>query len=332
MINSSPLPSSMARSQPMPSSSAPVAPNVPIASSVGGNVHIKAEPGTSYDLHSLPPANGLYGNQAALQRAGQHLQEKFGDSASTQVNQLQQRAALASQGIPQSRPQPGQAGPPLSEDQRKALHDQQRRMYLQQQAQQQRQQQQYQGLHQAQQRATVNNNQTDGSADWDVMVGQRRADALNGEAGRTDADMTIRQQVEKMSHEMEGGGLMMTLSERAKQPVHKKRKATSGFVASSSGNGLATGQVAAQIPRVPQLDGPDDTDEDDKTGIKSDIEEDEDAINSDLDDPDDNVVDENEDDAQQGQIMLCTYDKVQRVKNKWKTTLKDGVLTTGGKE
>ncbi|KAL9117179.1 MAG: hypothetical protein Q9187_006288, partial [Circinaria calcarea] len=149
---------------------------------------------------------------------------------------------------------------------------------------------------------------------------------------RADADMTIRQQVEQMSHDMEGGGLMMTLSERAKQPIHKKRKATLGLMASGSRNGPSTGQAAAQTPRVSQLDGPDDTDEDDKTGIKSDIEEDEDAINSDLDDPDDNVVDENEDDTQQGQIMLCTYDKVQRVKNKWKTTLKDGVLTTGGKE
>ena len=308
-----------------------MAPNIPIASNPTGNIHIKAEPGTNYDLHSLPPANGLYGNQTALQRAGQHLQEKFGDSASTQVNQLQQRAALATQGVPQPRLQPGQAGPPHSEEQRKALHDQQKRMYLQQ-AQQQRQQQQYQSLHQAQQRAAVNNNQTDGSADWDAMVAQRRADALNGEAARADADMTIRQQVEKMSHEMEGGGLMMTLSERAKEPIQKKRKATSGTLASSSRNGLATGRVPAQTLRIPQLDGPDDTDEDDKTGIKSDIEEDEDAINSDLDDPDDNVVDENEDEAQQGQIMLCTYDKVQRVKNKWKTTLKDGVLTTGGKE
>lgn len=310
-----------------------MAPNVPISSSASGNVHIKAEPGTSYDLHSLPPTNGLYGKQAALQRAGQHLQEKFGDSASTQVNQLQQRAALASQSGPQPRSQPGQAGPPHSEEQRRALQEQQRRMFMQQQAQQQRQQQQqYQGLQHAQQRAAVNNNQTDGSADWDAMVAQRRADALNGDAGRADADMTIRQQVEQMGHDMEGGGLMMTLSERAKQPVHKKRMATSGPMASSSRNGLSTGRAAAQTPRVPQLDGPDDTDEDDKTGIKSDIEEDEDAINSDLDDPDDNVVDENEDDTQQGQIMLCTYDKVQRVKNKWKTTLKDGVLTTGGKE
>jgi transcription initiation factor TFIIA large subunit len=30
--------------------------------------------------------------------------------------------------------------------------------------------------------------------------------------------------------------------------------------------------------------------------------------------------------------MLCTYDKVQRVKNKWKCTLKDGILTTNKKE
>lgn len=30
--------------------------------------------------------------------------------------------------------------------------------------------------------------------------------------------------------------------------------------------------------------------------------------------------------------ILCTYDKVQRVKNKWKCTLKDGVMSVGGKE
>ncbi|CAP94050.1 Pc16g13800 [Penicillium rubens Wisconsin 54-1255] len=61
-------------------------------------------------------------------------------------------------------------------------------------------------------------------------------------------------------------------------------------------------------------------------------EEDEDAINSDLDDSDDLVADDHDADESEGQVMLCTYDKVQRVKNKWKCTLKDGILTTGGKE
>ncbi|CAK37327.1 uncharacterized protein An01g12770 [Aspergillus niger] len=61
-------------------------------------------------------------------------------------------------------------------------------------------------------------------------------------------------------------------------------------------------------------------------------EDDEDAINSDLDDPDDLVAEDHDAEDAVGQVMLCTYDKVQRVKNKWKCTLKDGILTTGGKE
>ncbi|RMZ85830.1 hypothetical protein DV737_g424, partial [Chaetothyriales sp. CBS 132003] len=33
-----------------------------------------------------------------------------------------------------------------------------------------------------------------------------------------------------------------------------------------------------------------------------------------------------------GNVMLCTYDKVQRVKNKWKCTLKDGIMGIDGQE
>jgi len=63
----------------------------------------------------------------------------------------------------------------------------------------------------------------------------------------------------------------------------------------------------------------------------ADDEEDEDAINSDLDDPDElNGANEGDDDV--ANVMLCTYDKVQRVKNKWKCTLKDGVLKVDGAE
>ncbi|RPA87344.1 transcription factor IIA, alpha/beta subunit [Ascobolus immersus RN42] len=72
---------------------------------------------------------------------------------------------------------------------------------------------------------------------------------------------------------------------------------------------------------MPQMDGPDDDDD----------EEDEDAINSDLDDPDEDDQGEAEDD-EIPQIMLCTYEKVQRTKNKWKCVLKDGVLTVNGRE
>ena len=61
---------------------------------------------------------------------------------------------------------------------------------------------------------------------------------------------------------------------------------------------------------------------------KPDLEED--AINSDLDDPDDAANNDGDEDVDQ--VMLCTYDKVQRVKNKWKCTLKDGILKVEGTE
>ena len=100
----------------------------------------------------------------------------------------------------------------------------------------------------------------------------------------------------------------------------------------------------------------DGADEDDKDAVRKEIEAeeaDEDAINSDLDDSDEELenVDEDDADGPMGETILCTYDKVQRVKNKarsaghpshslyflltisqWKCTLKDGILTTNKKE
>jgi transcription initiation factor TFIIA large subunit len=61
--------------------------------------------------------------------------------------------------------------------------------------------------------------------------------------------------------------------------------------------------------------------------------EDSEAINSDLDDSDT----EGEEDAEEGtvgetDIVFCTYDKVARVKNKWKCTLKDGMIHINGRD
>ena len=160
-----------------------------------------------------------------------------------------------------------------------------------------------QNLPQGQQRAPVAGAQTDGADDWDSTIAQRRA--VNDELNHA-ADMTIRERVEQAAIEMEGGGLMLPASERKKKNPVRQRQAKKH----------TTGGIA-------QYDGLDDD-------VKEDP--DEDAINSDLDDPDDDVLGEAEDDPSTGEHMLCTYDKVQRVKNKWKCTLKDGVLTTGGKE
>lgn len=58
-----------------------------------------------------------------------------------------------------------------------------------------------------------------------------------------------------------------------------------------------------------------------------------DVINSDLDDSDEDQDDYAEDeDLENGMIMLCLYDKVQRVKNKWKYVLKDGIANINGKD
>jgi len=58
-------------------------------------------------------------------------------------------------------------------------------------------------------------------------------------------------------------------------------------------------------------------------------------INSDLDDSDSD--NETGDDITGGghadqDIVFCTYDKVARVKNKWKCTLKDGMIHMNGKD
>jgi len=57
------------------------------------------------------------------------------------------------------------------------------------------------------------------------------------------------------------------------------------------------------------------------------------AINSDLDDSDTENEDEDEEGgAGETDIVFCTYDKVARVKNKWKCVLKDGVIHINGKD
>ena len=312
-----------------------------LPSNSSGNIRIKTEPG-SYDTSGIPHSNvltGNYGNAIAQQRAAQKLQDKFGPSANLQINHLQGLGNAGQQ--PHRNPQNIQLPHQNSEQQRREYADHQR----------QQNQQQYESLRQAQQqqRSGVSSAQTDGASDWSAMVAQRRADALENPGSMYEADMTMRQRLEQMNHSMEGGGVMMPLSERPKQLPAKKRKPTQPSPLSASHQSVVaahhialsdsshvslTTAHAAKLSKIPQLDGLDDDDDDDKAGIKDDPDlDDEDAINSELDDPDDdNIIEEDGEDGKEGQIMLCTYDKVQRVKNKWKCTLKDGVLTTGGKE
>lgn len=284
-------------SKPQPGASSP-------AAATSSSPPIKNEPSSiNYDLQNLPGSNSasaLYNSSpaAALDRTSQQLHEKFGASAATQINQLQARRAMMSQSA---------SSQPTSTQVPKAELDARRREYELQ------QQQRHKAQMAAQQQRSLGSAQTDGAGDWASFVTARRAEVA-ADAGA--ADHSLREMLNASSLQMEGGGLMQPV--RRARPS-KARRAMAGQASSTS-----------SIRPHGQFDGPDD-DSDDKDGIKD--EDDEDAINSELDDSEDELDQEEDDeDANQGEIMLCTYDKVQRVKNKWKCTLKDGVLTTGGKE
>ncbi|KAJ7126712.1 transcription factor IIA, alpha/beta subunit-domain-containing protein [Mycena epipterygia] len=108
---------------------------------------------------------------------------------------------------------------------------------------------------------------------------------------------------------------------------------------------------APMVPadRIPQTDGPSASSEDDdepayapqskhpslpqpKPKDPEEEEVDNEAINSDLDDSDTENEEDPEDAAPETDIVFCTYDKVARVKNKWKCVLKDGMIHTNGKD
>ena len=305
----------------------------------------------------------------AKQRAAANLGQRFGTSAQAQIAQLQssqaqtmqlqnanalkqsQSPVMGQQPRPAGTPnnvqlpqmQNGQAMKQYSEQAR--LHQQQQMKNLQAQHQQQRQQtpgQQQQHPSQQQPQSQQSQQpqrpaqslagaQTDGVADWDSYVAQRRQDAINPHL----ADATLRQQLRQSDQAISGGGFMTTLSSHPKTSLphppssHPANSSTLSSLLAAQLDGpsspLPPSSSAPSYKREPSY-----KEEDDDLAGESD--EDKDAITSDLDDPDDNVIAEEEDDEGNGQIMVCTYDKVARVKNKWKCTLKDGVLTTGGKE
>ncbi|KAL9594013.1 MAG: hypothetical protein Q9219_007268, partial [cf. Caloplaca sp. 3 TL-2023] len=299
-----PNPATVPSNVPRPQQSAPIgSPALSSTSNGSSSVTIKQEPsyGNPTSLNGIQPA---YGSSIAQQRAAQHLQQKF-PNAHLQINQLQAQAAMSNPGQQQRPPQNIQL-PPMSEAERRAYHERQRAQLQQQ-------------MQHVQQRPQVSDAQTDGAGEWHDLLADRRTALLANPDDVVSADLTIRQQLEESSLLMEGGGLMLPLSEQPIRMPGKKRN-TSG-----------------RPTTAPQFDGPGDSEEDTRAvkaeeGVDDgDDVDDEDAINSDLDDSDDDVVEEVGEDSNRGQMMLCTYDKVQRVKAKWKCILKDGVLTTGGK-
>lgn len=137
--------------------------------------------------------------------------------------------------------------------------------------------------------ASFQNTQTDGAVDdeedFGAVLMQRGAAGELQELGRVEIDSLLHQHIAANAKSMEGGGLMLPLKEATR---HKSRS-----------------NAKRREKGVAAHDGGDDD------------EEDEDAINSDLDDSEDNRSEDEVDDEGLGHIMLCMYDKVQRVKNKW---------------
>ena len=307
MIQPTPVPSNVPTPQPIQSTANP---QHSVPNTAASGPRIKSEPGT--DAYQVPQYSGFepnYNNNEAQQRAAAAMRQKFGADADFQVQQLQRQSGDPHQ-AQRPAPHPGniQLPPQLSEQQRREYADRQRQHQMQQMRQSQ----------QAQQRSAVGTGQNDGADDWATMVAQHRAYASANPNASYEADMTFRELSKQANRAMEGGGIMMPLSERPEQASSLAR-------------------VDSLKPKrrsgIAQLDGLD-SDDETKGGIKpeSDLDDDEDAINSDLDDPEDDAVGEDRDDEDETEIMACTYDKVARVKNKWKCTLKDGILNTGSRE
>ncbi|KAK3354235.1 transcription factor IIA, alpha/beta subunit [Neurospora tetraspora] len=265
---------------------------------------IKQEPGTMQPMmHPAYPGNNAARGGMAAQRAAQAIASRYGSQAQASINAIHQQT---------QQPQiPGQA-PQQQQQQQQQLNPQQQ--YQQnvaaqmQERMQQRMQQQPGQPGQPQppnQQNGLGGAQVDGSSDgFDGVLMRRDADGNPVEMGRVEIDNLLHAQLLEKAKQREGGGLMLPLKEATKS------------------RGTATKRSRAAARGANQLDGNDEDDD----------EFDEDAINSDLDDPEDERDDDDEEDEASGWIMLCLYDKVQRVKNKWKCTLKDGVLTVNGKE
>ncbi|KAI1870882.1 hypothetical protein JX265_005922 [Neoarthrinium moseri] len=261
---------------------------------------VKPEPGVKVEP-GLEATPNSFSNPAINARVIANLQSQYGSRADATINKLQETMGPAPNGAqyaPQSHPT-GQPHPQYQNAQAQQQYRQQQQQQQQQQTGGGMQQRVPQPPQHIQKPAA---SQFDGAAEEGILVRQE-SNGQTTELGRVEIDRMLHAQLEARAKAMEGGGLMVPL-QRAKKanPVSYHR------TEDASGSG--------------RFDGPDDD-------VKSEV--DEDAINSDLDDSDDNVDDDDEDDDG-GQIMLCMYDKVQRVKNKWKCVLKDGVLSVNGRD
>ena len=326
----------------MPSSSANGLPpssypnyDTPPSNAAANGGRIKQEPGVDSQYNGLPNGYPQAGGppQGGLARAQQLVQQQYGQAANASLSAMQRGGGLALPGQQQAKPQglqlpahsPQQGQPQYSPQQQQAMRQQQQQQLAQQQAQPRiKVENDSPRLGQGSfppQTAPPNYSQTDGADDaleqWQTMLAQRRA--ISAEQMQR-ADRMMREHVMQNSAELQSG-LMVPLDE---QPSNKRLKRQAAVNTSSNQ------RSSSSVPAIPQLDGDVDEDEE-KPDIKD--EDDENAINSDLDDSDDDGQGNmGDDDDEFVDSILCTYDKVQRVKNKWKCTLKDGIMSVNGKE
>ncbi|KAH8880076.1 transcription factor IIA, alpha/beta subunit [Thozetella sp. PMI_491] len=281
--------------------------NIPVKAEPGpakGDPVIKTEPGTAngQGLHAYPPNSNpqrmMAGPAAdvAAARASLALQSQYGQRAAASISAIQSSIHPSVQ-QQQQQQQPGRPGQPAPQQIPANAQQYQRGMTQMMTAQAGQQPQQHNlanGLPQS---------QMDGANDFEGVLMQRNPEGNLVEMGRADIDNLIAEKIASRAKQMEGGGLMLPLREATRHRSIAKKTADSG---------------------PSQMDGDDDDVKDEEDDI--------DAINSDLDDPEEEQEDSDEEGDDLGDTMLCMYDKVQRVKNKWKCTLKDGVLTVNGKE
>ncbi|KAI1465498.1 transcription factor IIA, alpha/beta subunit [Daldinia caldariorum] len=277
---------------------------------------IKSEPGvkTEPGLENSPMTQTTQqsGPGVVQERVSQQLQSMYGDRAAASINKLREQSFPQNQQRPGNQPIPQnyqgqyqQGAPQQQYRPGMAPNGQQPQQQQQQQPQPQQQQQQRMTMPNGQRPAPSQMDGADGTEDNVGVLLRRTSAGENVEMGRVEIDNLLHAQIAAHAKAMEGGGLMLPL----------KRK----------GKNQAVSQHSTPLPGgISQVDGTDDD-------VKDEASDDADAINSDLDDPDDNIEDD-DDDEDGGQIMLCMYDKVQRVKNKWKCVLKDGVLSVNGKD
>lgn len=259
------------------------------------DTQVKAEPGTAKNDAPIKQEPGLtsngfnqarhnyqpnMGHGVAQQRAAQALENQYGQRAAASISAMHGHHPQGQ--MAQGRPgQPGQTQPinaqQYSQGVTTAMAAQQQRVQ--------------QGGANANGQGGLGHSQMDGTNDqFEGVVMERDANGNLVEMARVDIDSLLHAQIASRAKQMEGGGLMLPLKEatRHKSLTSKKK----------------TGAVGPA-----QFDGPD-------AGIKEE-DLDEDAINSDLDDTEDEQDEDDDDDENLGHIMLCMYDKVQRVKNKW---------------